>query len=113
MTADTSLHRCRSCGELTRLLPELRSLVEVPGTCTCGAETTFLKVGYHLPIWTVYDSPRDLPGQFVARLFILDRATAKVIKAPTLEALRKLLPPGLTCLPRNPQDDPVIVETWL
>ena len=107
------LHRCRACGELVRLLPDLQSLNEVPGTCTCGAETTFLKVGFHLPIWTVYDSPRDLPGRYVARLFVMDKATTKVITAPTLEAVRNLLPAGLTCLERNPQDDPMIVETWL
>jgi hypothetical protein len=55
------LHRCSACGELVRLLPDLRALTEVPGTCTCGAETTFLKVGFHLPIWTVYDHPQGLP----------------------------------------------------
>jgi hypothetical protein len=107
------LHRCSACGELVRLLPDLQGLKEVPGNCTCGAETTFLKVGFHLPVWVIYDHPRDFPGAFVARLFIVDKATAKTLKAPTLEGLRALLPAGLTRLERNPQDDPVIVETWL
>lgn len=108
-----SLHRCSACGELARLKPDLQSLVEVPGTCTCGAETVFLKVGFHLPIWTVYDHPRDFPGAFVARLSILDKPTAKLLHSDTLEGLRAQLPNGLTCLQRSPSDDPVIVECWL
>lgn len=83
------------------------------GTCTCGQETTFLMVGFHLPIWTVYQSPVDYPGKFVARLFIWDKPTAKVLIAPSLEALRALLPNGLSCLARSPADAPGIVETWL
>lgn len=107
------LHRCSACGELVRLLPDLQELNEVPGDCTCGAETVFLKVGFHLPIWVVYDHPRDYPEDFVARLFIWDKATTKTLKASTLGELRTLLPGGLTRLERNPQDNPVIVETWL
>lgn len=100
-----------------RLKPDLQGLVEVPGTCTCGAETTFIRAGSHLCIWTVYDRPRDYPTSFVARLSVVHGPepvmTRKVVTGPTLEAVRGQLPAGLTCLPRNPQDDPVIVECWL
>jgi hypothetical protein len=34
-------------------------------------------------------------------------------RAPTLDALRQALPSGMTLLPRQPGDDPVIVESWL
>lgn len=113
MAAEAPLHRCAACGELARLTPDLQGINEVPGTCLCGAETTFLKVGAHLPIWTIYDHPSDFPGAFVARLSILDKPTAKTLKAGTLAEVRAQLPAGLTCLPRSTADDPVIVECWL
>lgn len=31
----------------------------------------------------------------------------------SLEEARALIPRGLTMLPRNPKDDPVILETWI
>lgn len=113
MGNEAPLHRCAACGELVRLLPGLRDLDEVPGTCACGAETVFLKVGSHLAIWTVYDHPRDFPDVYVARLSILDKPTAKILKADNLADLRAQLPIGLTCLPRSRGDDPVILECWL
>lgn len=113
MAIDVPLHRCATCGDLVRLLPDLQALMSVPGTCTCGAETTFLKVGFHLPIWTIYDHPIDFPVGFVAKLSILDKPTTKTLTAGSLEALRCLLPAGLTCLPCSPEDAPVVVECWL
>ena len=64
-------------------------------------------------LWTVYASPSDFPGQYVARRWVLDTPTTDVLVAATLEELRALLPPGLHCLPRNVLDDAVIVETWI
>lgn len=66
-----------------------------------------------LELWTVYDSPIDLPGRFVARKWLLDQPTRELLQDKTLEGLRAKLPQGLTCLQRSPQDDPKIVETWL
>lgn len=72
-----------------------------------------------LAIWTVYDNPTDYPGKFVARRFDVDasgpRPSASVIVAPDLEALRNILAfeLHLTCLTRNEQDEPQIVECWL
>jgi hypothetical protein len=66
-----------------------------------------------LYIWTVYDSPSDYPGQFVARLYARDRGTNLALTAATLDQLRAMLPPGLSCIARSPDDDPVIVESWL
>ena len=72
-----------------------------------------------LDIWTVFDHPRDFPESYVARMstspdFV---PTDLYLTAETLEALRDLLqeqtPYVLTCLPRHPTDDPVIVECWL
>jgi len=66
-----------------------------------------------LSLWTVYDSPSDYPGRFVARRFELNRPTRLVLVASSLEGVRRLLPPGLYCLPRLPGDEPHIVEVWL
>lgn len=66
-----------------------------------------------LEIWTVYDSPVDLPDRFVARKFVLDKPTGEILQDRTLDGLRNKLPPGLTRLERSPNDDPVIVECWL
>jgi hypothetical protein len=37
----------------------------------------------------------------------------KTLTAPALDGLRNLLPPGLTPIPRDPTDEPVIAERWL
>jgi hypothetical protein len=70
-----------------------------------------------LSIWTIYDSPSDYPGQFVARCFISDAIgvtpTGVALFAGTLGAVRAMLPPGLHRIPRYEQDDPKIVEVWL
>jgi hypothetical protein len=65
-----------------------------------------------LPIWTVYQHPRDMPDAYVARLFLTGKPTEQVVQAPTLDEVRALIPPGLYRMPRQPGDDPVIVETW-
>jgi hypothetical protein len=71
-----------------------------------------------LELWTVYDHPVDCPGNWVARKWVVgpggkSEATSDCIVSDTLEDLRDALPPGLYRLPRDPDDDPVIVETWL
>ena len=66
-----------------------------------------------LELWTVYDSPIDLPGRFVARKWGLDQPPNELLQDKTLDGLRCKLPYGLTRLDRSPQDDPKIVETWI
>jgi hypothetical protein len=70
-----------------------------------------------LHMWTIYDHPFDRPNVFIARLWVVDdkgfRFTNETIEASTLDALRKMLPSGLTCISRSPSDDPKIVEAWL
>jgi hypothetical protein len=70
-----------------------------------------------LVMWTVYKHPADYPGWFVARPFAITSrgsiAGSQVLKARTLKAVRDMLPPGLTCLTRSPDDEPQIVETWV
>lgn len=70
-----------------------------------------------LPIWTIYDNPSDYPGKYVLRRSVAARGF--VITDPvcyvsdTLDAARKMLPPGLFRLDRQPGDEVQIVETWL
>ena len=72
-----------------------------------------------LAIWTVYDSPKDYPGKYVARRYDIERhgpvASDSVIVSPDLEMIRHVMIAELrlTCLPREPADDPRIVENWL
>jgi hypothetical protein len=72
-----------------------------------------------LAMWTVYDHPNDYPDRFVARRFEVGTAgivaTESIIAMPDLEELRDVLEfeMHLTCLPRSPEDNPKIVETWL
>lgn len=70
-----------------------------------------------LEMWTVYDHPRDCPDDFIARLWLITagepQPTTATIKGP-LAAIREVLAnKGLVKLMRDPNDDAVIVETWL
>lgn len=67
-----------------------------------------------LVIWTIYDHPKDFPNCFIARKFLNDKPTGQVITSPKLNGLRNIMSElyGLTVIPRNVHDDPVIVECW-
>ncbi|MEX3929788.1 hypothetical protein AB4Y36_38255 [Paraburkholderia sp. BR10936] len=70
-----------------------------------------------LIVWTVYDSPREYPGFFVARAHVVNDgvcyATMKMYLGLTLEEVRRQLPAGLVRFPREHGDEPQIVESWL
>ena len=72
-----------------------------------------------LTMWTVYENQNDYPDKFVARRFEVDASgpvpTASVIICDDLDQLRDMLfsELHLTCLARDPNDEPQIVETWL
>lgn len=70
-----------------------------------------------LPMWTITENPTDFPGKFVARKWLIEAGAMAVTDehhvADTLFAVRDLLPPHLVRLPRDPNDDPVIVESWI
>jgi hypothetical protein len=72
----------------------------------------------YLVIWTVTTGTKDFGTAFVARPLCVGYGGAHHmmschLMAPTLEALRERLPPGLTRMDRQPGDDAVIVEVWL
>jgi hypothetical protein len=70
-----------------------------------------------MEMWTIYDHPRDYPTGYMARCWLI---TAGADPEPTdrifhgsLAGVRGAIPPGLACLPRSPEDDPAVLETWL
>ena len=68
-------------------------------------------------MWVIYrPTTRDYPGEWVIRMHLtlpVHLITSIVVTHPTLEAARDDLPPGLTNIGRQPDDDPVIEEVWL
>ena len=70
-----------------------------------------------LEIWTVYEKPADYPQGWVARCWRVGpgqhSSPGEAFFCLTLEDARKCVPPGLHCMPAMPEDDPVIVETWI
>lgn len=71
-----------------------------------------------LIMWTVYDHPRDFPNNFVARRWLITaagpKATDDVVVMAKLDSFRAAMQRcGRVCLPRRPNDDPVILEVWL
>jgi hypothetical protein len=69
--------------------------------------------------YVITERPKDYPHSFVVRRHEADpsrnesRPTNQHCIAPTLDAARRALPPGLGRYPRDPNDDAVIVEYWL
>ncbi len=70
-----------------------------------------------LPMWTIYEKPRDYPNNFVVRKHIVRQGetfpTNTFMVTSTLKQARLCLPPGLFNLGRQPEDEPQIVETWV
>lgn len=72
-----------------------------------------------LEMFTVYENPRDFPGQYVARRFVIEASGPKpdpepLIVSNLLGAIRaEMYRRGLVCLTRADNDDPCIVEVWL
>lgn len=70
--------------------------------------------------FTIYEKPKDYPDKFVVRRWAVVRGQPNPVPDPkawavtdSLEQARASLPPGLVCIDRYAQDDPVIVETWV
>lgn len=73
-----------------------------------------------LSVWAVYEKPKDYPCNWVARRHEVrggvSTPTLDVIVSLSLADVRGCLlaeEPGLVCLQRHPDDDPVIIETWI
>lgn len=69
-----------------------------------------------IDFFVIYDSPRDFPGRFVTRRWSVtkgQKSTAhEATDHATLDEARQAVPQGLKCLPRQPEDEPQVVEAW-
>ena len=68
--------------------------------------------------YTIYQHPADFPTvPYVVRGWHTTKmgtvASGEVAFADTLEQARGYIPEGMYNLDRDPDDDPVIVETWV
>jgi hypothetical protein len=68
----------------------------------------------------VYKHPKDCPGDYVARKFVITedvyRPSKESISSRSLRDVRNVLQslyPGLIQLKRPPDDEPHVVEVWL
>lgn len=72
-----------------------------------------------LPMYVIYDHPRDFPEHFVVRPhLVLDKGRPAVPSKngflfDDLEAARAFVPRQMVKVLRHPKDDPVIVETYI
>lgn len=72
-----------------------------------------------LEMWTVYDHPRDFPNDYVARKWVVNGDGSygpdeEVMICSELEPIReRLAASGYACMPRDPNDDATILETWI
>ncbi len=82
-----------------------------------------------LPMWVIYAHPRDYPEGFVVRkwfswAFVWPKGDGRLVPArcpaqgavafPTLQLARQhCMSLGGVCVPAYPNDDPVIVESWI
>jgi hypothetical protein len=72
-----------------------------------------------LTMWTIYSSPADYPDvPFVVRGWAVGpygalADTGALGFADTLDEARNMIPDGLVRMERSPDDDPVVVETWM
>lgn len=64
-------------------------------------------------IITIYDSPEDFKGKFIARLYLLDKPTPYAIIKNTLEELRDEIPSWMVPLQRQREDFGSIVEVFI
>lgn len=70
-----------------------------------------------LYVYTIYFNPSDFPGLYVVRKFACTAtettASPDATTHETLEQARAAIPNGYMCAGRIPEDDPVIVESWI
>lgn len=67
--------------------------------------------------YTIYKNPLDFPDKYVMRVFentsIGSVPTSEIAVSTNLENVRDAIPAGCICIARSPDDDPVILETWI
>jgi hypothetical protein len=71
----------------------------------------------NITIWTIYFSPKDFPGEWIARLFELDQPTKSILRASGLDELRWSIQNDSdyerVVIPRSENDQPSVIESWI
>lgn len=66
------------------------------------------------PVIVVCQNTSDYPDKFVARLWTIhNKPTKYVMVKDSLKGIRDNIPLTMCRFERSPQDDPVIIESWL
>jgi hypothetical protein len=86
--------------------------------CSCEIGADHAQQYSTLMVWTIYAQPADYPTvPFVLRGWLISKEgladSGAIGFADTLEQARNMLPPALTRLPRDDDDDGPIVESWI
>lgn len=67
--------------------------------------------------WTIYCRPADFPNHYAVRMWVVNEGQVIMhglaVLCDTLEEAREQVPQNTICIPRDANDDAVIVETWL
>ena len=70
-----------------------------------------------LRIFTIYAHPRDYEIGYLVREWAVGTGgailTGRNFRAPSLQAARAIVPPGLFRIARDTEDDSGIMETWV
>ena len=116
-SADRPLRRTASSAP--GLLPEMGRQARQRDRCAVCSASQGEPVT-PLVMWRVYKHPKDYPGEYVARKFVITEdfygPTYESISSRSLRDVRNVLRSlyrGLIQLKRLPDDGPDIVEVWL
>lgn len=70
-----------------------------------------------LEMFVIFDKPKDYPGIFVVRRFIIENDMAIPTNlhwmGETLKEARESIPPHCVRIERDPNDEPQIIESWI
>ncbi len=70
-----------------------------------------------LRMWTIYRGAADVAAPYCTREWHVTAGSLHPAGPPqpahSLAEAQELVPPRMTKIPRSPEDDPVIVESWI
>ncbi len=68
-------------------------------------------------MWTIYHGASDIATPYCTREWVVTRngpvPAGQAVLAHSLAEAQEAVPRGLHRIPRAPEDDPVIVESWV
>lgn len=65
------------------------------------------------PLFVIYEKPEDYPEHFICRVFVLDHPTPYILKKNRYGEILQALPPGLTFIPADRNDNPNIKGSFI